>query len=58
MYKKKNILYITHAYKTFEKVQIEILVKNFNKVYVLVRHNPLVKLNKILRIILQFIKNN
>ena len=54
MYKRKNILYITHAYRSFEKDQIELLAKNFNKVYVLVRHNPLIKLNKILRI--EFLK--
>lgn len=49
MRNKNNILYIVHRYDFFTKDQIEILAKNFKTVYVLVRYNPIVKINKILK---------
>lgn len=48
-FKGKNILYIVHRYDYFTKDQIEVLSKNFKTVYVLVRYNPIVKINKILK---------
>lgn len=39
--KKQNILYITHSYKDWVKEPIERLAKEFNHVYVLVRHKPI-----------------
>jgi glycosyltransferase involved in cell wall biosynthesis len=42
--KRKNILFLTHAYNSFEKDQIEILAKEFNNVYVLVRYKPIAEL--------------
>lgn len=44
MFRKKNILYLTHAFTNFQKDQIEILAGHFNKVYVLVRHKPIAEL--------------
>ncbi len=38
---KQNILYITHSYKDWVKEPIERLAKDFNHVYVLVRHKPI-----------------
>lgn len=45
--KSKNILYVTHSYNNFVKFQVEILSKQFNHVYVLVRHKPVTWLSKI-----------
>ncbi|HVX92804.1 MAG TPA: glycosyltransferase [Candidatus Dojkabacteria bacterium] len=39
--KSKNILYITHAYKDWIKDPIEVMAKEFNHVYVLVRYHPI-----------------
>src|SRR6185369_14852033 len=39
--KSKNILYITHAYKDWIKDPIEIMAKEFNHVFVLVRYHPI-----------------
>lgn len=47
---KKNILYITHSYNNFIKDQIELLAKNFNHVYVLVRYKPITEISKFLSI--------
>lgn len=47
--KNKSILYIVHRYDYFTKDQIEILAKKFKTVYVLVRYNPIVKINKFLK---------
>ncbi|MCD4743368.1 MAG: glycosyltransferase [Desulfobacteraceae bacterium] len=48
--KNKNILFIIHNYNTFQKDQIEVLAKYFNKVYVLVRYKPIAELSKFLPI--------
>lgn len=49
MKKINNILYIVHRYDYFTKDQIEILAKKFKTIYVLVRYNPIVIINKILK---------
>jgi teichuronic acid biosynthesis glycosyltransferase TuaC len=46
--KSKNILYVTHSYNNFVKFQVEILAKQFNHVYVLVRHKPVTSLSKLI----------
>ncbi|MDD1699699.1 MAG: glycosyltransferase [Methanoregula sp.] len=38
--KNKTLLVICHAYKNFQKDQIDELAKYFSKIYVLVRYNP------------------
>ena len=55
MLKDKNLLVLSHTYNSFIKDPVEILAKNFNKVYVLVRHNPLSELGNIIP--LKFFKN-
>ncbi len=44
MFRDKNILIISHSYQSFVKDQIEVISKQFNHVYVLVRYNPLFEL--------------
>ncbi len=44
MLSKKNLLVISHTYNSFVKDPVEELSKRFNKVYVLVRHQPLSEL--------------
>ena len=46
--RKKNILFLTHDYFSFQKKQIESVSKYFNKVYVLVRFKPLSYLSYII----------
>jgi teichuronic acid biosynthesis glycosyltransferase TuaC len=41
MFKEKNLLIIAHSYDNFVKDQVDIISKQFNHVYVLVRYNPL-----------------
>lgn len=48
--KNKNILYVTHTYNNFIKFQVEILAKQFNHVYVLMRHKPVTALKFLLPI--------
>jgi teichuronic acid biosynthesis glycosyltransferase TuaC len=59
MYEDCNLLVITQAYFSFVKSPIEIISKNFNHVYVLVRHNPFAEISNFLPInsLKQFRKN-
>jgi glycosyltransferase involved in cell wall biosynthesis len=48
MFKDKNLLILSHTYNSFIKDPVEILAKSFNKIYVLVRHQPLSELGNII----------
>ena len=45
--KDKNIVYIIHNYTSFQKDQIELLSRNFAKVYVFVRYKPIAEISRI-----------
>ena len=45
MFKDKNLLVLSHTYNSFIKDPVEILAKQFNKVYVLVRYQPVAELS-------------
>ncbi|KUK77631.1 MAG: Glycosyl transferase group 1 [candidate division WS6 bacterium 34_10] len=55
MLKDKNLLILSHTYNSFIKDPVEILAKRFNKIYVLVRHQPISELGNIIP--LPFFKN-
>lgn len=44
MLKEKNLLVLSHTYNSFIKDPVEILAKEFNKVFVLVRYQPVSEL--------------
>jgi teichuronic acid biosynthesis glycosyltransferase TuaC len=44
MLEEKNLLVLSHTYNSFIKDPVEILAKHFNKVYVLVRYQPISEL--------------
>ena len=44
MFKNKNLLVLSHTYNSFIKDPVETLAKDFNKVYVLVRYQPIAEL--------------
>lgn len=44
--KKRNILFITHTYTTFQKAQIESMAGEFNQIFVLVRYKPIAELSR------------
>ena len=46
MFKDKNLLVLSHTYNSFIKDPVEILAKQFNKVYVLVRYQPVAELSR------------
>jgi glycosyltransferase involved in cell wall biosynthesis len=46
--KNKNVLFLVHSYRSFQKDQIEAVAKYFNKVYVLVRYKPIAELFRFL----------
>lgn len=48
--KRKNILFVSHTYSSFEKSQIEYLSKYFNQVYVIVRYKPIAEVTRFLPI--------
>jgi len=43
---EKNLLILSHTYNSFIKDQVEIIAKDFKKVYVLVRYQPIAELSK------------
>jgi asparagine synthase (glutamine-hydrolysing) len=45
---RRNILYLTHMYNSFEKDQIEYMARFFNQVFVLVRYKPIAELAAVL----------
>ena len=59
MFDDRNLLVITQAYFSFGKHPMELISKNFNHVYVLVRHNPITEISNYLPInsLKQFTKN-
>lgn len=46
MFKNRNLLVLSHTYNSFIKDPVEILAKEFNKVYVLVRYQPIAELSR------------
>jgi len=48
MLKDKNLLVLSHTYNSFVKDPIEVMAKDFNKIYVLVRLHPLAELGNII----------
>lgn len=48
MLRKKNLLVLSHTYNSFIKDPVEELSKQFNKIFVLVRHQPLSELGNII----------
>jgi len=56
MMRDKNILFLTHAYTSFQKNPIEILASHFHKVYVLARYKPVAEISRILPI--NFLKHH
>ena len=45
---KKNLLVLSHTYHSFIKDQVEIISKEFNKIYILVRYKPAAELANII----------
>ncbi len=50
MLKDKNLLVLSHTYNSFIKDPVEVMAKDFNKIYVLVRLHPLAELGNIIPI--------
>lgn len=48
MLKNTNLLVLSHTYNSFIKDPIEIISKDFNKIYVLVRYKPIAELSNII----------
>lgn len=48
MLKDKNLLVLAHTYNSFIKDPVEVMAKHFNKIYVLVRHQPISELGNII----------
>jgi len=48
MLDKANLLVLSHTYNSFIKDPIEIISKDFNKIYVLVRYKPIAELGNII----------
>lgn len=48
MLKDKNLLVLSHTYNSFIKDPIEVMAKDFNKIYILVRQQPLSELGNII----------
>ncbi len=48
MLKDKNLLVLSHTYNSFVKDPVEVMAKDFNKIYVLVRLHPLAELGNII----------
>ncbi len=48
MFKDKNLLVLSHTYNSFIKDPVEILAKDFKKIYVLVRYQPIAELGNII----------
>lgn len=48
MFKDQNLLVLSHTYNSFIKNPVEILAKNFNKIYVLVRYSPIAELGNLI----------
>jgi glycosyltransferase involved in cell wall biosynthesis len=48
MLKDKNLLVLSHTYNSFVKDPVEVMAKDFNKIYVLVRIHPLAELGNII----------
>ncbi len=48
MFKDKKLLVLSHTYNSFIKDPVEILAKDFKKIYVLVRYSPIAELSKII----------
>ena len=48
MHNKTNLLVLSHTYHSFIKDQVEIISKEFNKIYVLVRYKPIAELANII----------
>ena len=48
MFKEKNLLVLSHTYNSFIKDPVEILSQEFNRVYVLVRYQPIAELSRYL----------
>jgi len=46
MFKDKNLLILSHTYNSFIKDPVEIIAKEFKKVYVLVRYQPISELSR------------
>lgn len=55
MLQDKNLLVLAHTYNSFIKDPVEVMAKDFNKIYVLVRHQPISELGNIIP--LPFFKN-
>jgi glycosyltransferase involved in cell wall biosynthesis len=48
MLKDKNLLVLSHTYNSFVKDPVEVMAKDFNRIYVLVRLHPLAELGNII----------
>ncbi len=48
MFKDKNLLILSHTYNSFIKDPVEIMAKDFKKIYVLVRYSPLAELGNLI----------
>ena len=48
--KNKNIIFLVHSYRTFQKDQIDSIFKYFKNVYVIVRYKPISSLSKFVKI--------
>jgi glycosyltransferase involved in cell wall biosynthesis len=46
MLKNRNLLILSHTYNSFIKDPVEVLSKRFNKIYVLVRYQPVAELSR------------
>lgn len=48
MFKEKKLLVLSHTYNSFIKDPVEIMSKDFEKIYVLVRYSPLAELGNLI----------
>jgi hypothetical protein len=48
MLKDKNLLVLSHTYNSFVKDPVEVMAKDFNRIYVLVRLHPFAELGNII----------